>query len=321
MKRSRAVGLVGSVALVVILSGCIGGAPAPGAQQTTAPQPDEEATSGSEGRQSATMGPIPPLDERTKKALNRLQAKQDEIDSYRATVTETTVTQLSNGSELTRVQKWNIAVKYTDEGVLTRAESWRPGSSEERSFRIHNRTASIQYVPSEDEYRVRKDSESNRGDHGDFFAHARTENGSYSLFEPPLAVIERENSIQYIGTERVNGRETAVIGLDGNPNGGNLAYYAARTLWVDTETGFVLKQRAQKPRLDSMQRISVAEVMNPEANNSLNDSDDDPNAVYLGDKTITTTYTNVSINDVPDSIFDPDIPEDGDVEVSTQEER
>ena len=52
----------------------------------------------------------------------------------------------------------------------------------------------------------------------------------------------------------------------------------------------------------------------------MNDSDDDPNAVYIGDKTITTTYTNVSANDVPNSTFDPDIPEGGDVEVETLED-
>ena len=118
----------------------------------------------------------------------------------------------------------------------------------------------------------------------------------------------------------VNDQEAHVIYLDGNPKGGNLAYYDAQTIWVDTETGLVLKQTAQKPLPDSMQNMTVAEFRNPEANNPLNDSDDGPNAVYIGDKTITRTYTNVSVNDVPNSTFDPDIPDDGDVEVVTSED-
>ncbi|MFB9808062.1 hypothetical protein ACFFQF_24005 [Haladaptatus pallidirubidus] len=64
----------------------------------------------------------------------------------------------------------------------------------------------------------------------------------------------------------------------------------------------------------------MAELRNPGANDPMNESDDDPNAVYLGDKTITTTYTNVSVNDVPNSTFDPNILQDADVERSTQVE-
>ena len=319
--RTAAIGV--AIALVVVLSGCVGGGPVSGQNPAAASQSSERAATDSQpGYSTETMGPIPPLDERTEEALDRLRTKQNDIESYRATITETTVTQLSNGSELTRVRKWNVAVKYTDEGVLTRVESWTPGSSEveARSFRIRNATASIEYVPSEDEYRIRKEAPSDGTEHGGSFAHSRTENGSYSLFEPPRAVIERENAIQYTGTETVSGQETAVIHLEGNPNGGNRAYYAAQTLWVDTETGFVVKQRAQKPHLDSMSNMSLAEVRNPEENDPLNDSDDDPNAVYLGDKTITTAYTNVSINDVPTSTFDPGLPEGADVEVFTPEE-
>jgi outer membrane lipoprotein-sorting protein len=322
MDLSRSVALVVVAALVVMLSGCTGTAPSLGEQDTQNPtaasQPTEEVTSDSAGdRPSPTMGQIPPIDNQTASVLDDIRTKQESITSYQATITETSVTQLSNGSELTRVQKWNVSVKYTENGVLTRVESWSPNSSEAKSLRIHNATATIWYYPSEDEYHIEKETDKEIAGSP---APARVEEGRYTLLEEPFETIKQENAIQYQGTEMVNGQEAHVIYLDGNPKGGNLAYYDAQTIWVDTETGLVLKQTAQKPRLDSMQNMTVAEFRNPEANNPMNDSDDGPNAVYIGDKTITRTYTNVSVNDVPNSTFDPDIPDDGDVEVVASED-
>ncbi|RBI59942.1 hypothetical protein DMJ13_19770 [halophilic archaeon] len=264
------------------------------------------------------MGEIPPIDKQTQKILDRIRSKQASINSYRYTITETTVTQLSNGSELTHTQKWNVAVKYTENGVLTRVASWDSDSPQKKDINIYNGTAAIQYIPSENEYRIQNKS----SDHASHLSpHTRTRNGSYQLFEAPLKTIKNENAIHYNGTATVNGEKTYVIHLNGNPNGGNLAYYAAQTLWVDTDTGVVLKQTAQKPHLDSMSNVSIAELRNPEDNPIHNDTDDAPDAVYLGDKTITTTYTNVSINTVSNSTFNPNIPEGADVERATQEEQ
>lgn len=319
MRCSRSIGFIAIITLMVVLSGCLGGTPLQNDQQNQTPPTDQTTSESTRVNGTPTMGEIPPLSDQTKEALERIRSKQDRITSYQATITETTVTQLSNGSQLTYVQKWNVAVKFSENGVLTRVESWSPNSSEPKSLWIQNATATIQYVPSEDEYRIQERTEST-GHSEHFFPHARIEKGSYRLFEAPFPTIKKENAIQYNGTDIVNGRQADVIHLDGNPNGGNLAYYDAQTIWADTETGLVLKQTAQKPHLDSMRNISVAELRNPGAHDPMNESDDDPNAVYLGDKTITTTYTNVSVNDVPNSTFDPNIPQGADVERSTQEE-
>ena len=260
------------------------------------------------------MGPIPTVSDRTADALDRIRRAQDGIQSYRATITETSVTQLSNGSEMTHVQKWRVQVKYTDDGTLTRVARWSPGSPDEETVYVRNRTASVTYVPDEDEYRIDRGAGTTDVNEARRGPHLRSAGGEYRLFEAPRSSVERENAIEYNGTEQFRGGEAYVIHLDGNPNGGNLAYYDAQTLWVDAETGLVLKQTAQKPRLDSMPNVTVGDLRDPENHSIRNDSDDGPNAVYLGDKTVTTTYTNVSVNTVPDDAFTLDLPADADVE-------
>ena len=136
---------------------------------------------------------------------------------------------------------------------------------EAKSLRIHNATATISYIPSEDEYRIEKETDHEIAGSP---APARAEEERCTLFEELFETIKQENAIQYQGTEMVNGQEAHVIYLDGNPKGGNLAYYDAQTIWVDTETGLVLKQTAQKPRLDSTQNMTVAELRNPEASDT-----------------------------------------------------
>lgn len=260
------------------------------------------------------MGPIPPVSERTAEALDRIRRTQDGIESYRATVTETTVTQLPNGSERRSVRTWRVWVKYTDDGVLTRLE--RPAADSPGETRIHvrNRTASVRYDPGQDEYLIDRSGGATDAGGTDLSQQFRSDGGEYNLFTAPLSTVERENAIRYNGTDRIRNRTTDVIHLDGNPNGGNLAYYAAQTLWVDPGTGLVLRHTAQKPHLDSMANTTVRELRDPENYSVWNDSDDRPNAVYLGDKTVTTTYTNVSVNTVPTSVFTPDVPAGADVE-------
>ena len=261
------------------------------------------------------MGEIPPTSKRTKAVLEKVRETQAQIESYRATIVETRVTQLSNGSELRHVRTWNVSVKYTDGGVLTRIETWSSDSPDEKRISVTNRTASIIYDPAQDEYLI--DENGGTTDRKEVGAHQnvlRSRGGSYNLFEAPTEVIQRENAIHYNGTAMVDGQETYVIYLDGNPNGGTLAYYDAQTIWVDTDTGLVLKQTAQKPRTEAMGNLSLAELRNPRENSPHNDSDDDPDAVYLGDKTITTRYTNVSVNSVSDDVFTPNFPEDADIE-------
>lgn len=266
------------------------------------------------------MGPIPPVSDRTAEALDRIRRTQDGIESYRATVTETTVTQLSNGSERRFVRTWRVWVKYTDDGVLTRLERPVADSPGETSIYTRNWTASVRYDPGQDEYLIDRSGGATDAGESDPSRRFRSAGGEYTLFTAPLSTVERENAIRYDGTDRIRNRTAHVVRLDGNPNGGNLAYYDAQTFWVDSETGLVLRHTAQKPHLDSMANTTVRELRDPENYSVWNDSDDRPDAVYVGDKTVTTTYTNVSVNTVPTGVFTPDIPEGADVERAGDDE-
>ena len=323
MSLQRRAGTLALV-LLVLLGGCLGSGVAPGGQatersSTSAPTPERTSVDPSPG--TPTMGEIPTASDRTAETLDRIRELQDGIESYRATVTETRVTQLSNGSELVHERTRRVWVKYTDEGVLTRVESRSADSPNETDIYVRNRTASITYDPGQDEYRIdRTGGATDRKETGTLHPHLRSDGGEYNLFEAPTEVIKKENAVYSNGTQTVRGREAYVVHLDGNPNGGTLAYYDAQTLWVDAETGLVLRQTAQKPHLESMRNVTVSELRNPEENDPFNESDDGPNAVYLGDKTITTTYTNVSVNDVDADVFNPDIPADADVEDVTRDD-
>ncbi|MDS0300768.1 hypothetical protein NDI76_18630 [Halogeometricum sp. S1BR25-6] len=313
----------GAIALVllVVLSGCLGGGATSGESAantdaaTGASAPSSARTTGGPAAGTPTMGEIPTPTDRTEEVLEEIRRKQADIGSYRATVTERTVTQLSNGSELVRERTRYVWVKYTEEGVFARVETPSPGdSSDERRVYVRNRTASVTYDPAQDEYLVDRNGGAADADEPvNLHPHLRSDGNEYTLYEAPTSVIETENAVSYEGTEAVRGKEAYVIHLDGNPNGGTRAYYDAQTLWVDTDTGLVLRQTAQKPRLDSMPNVSVSDVRNPEENSPFNDSDDGPNAVYFGDKTITTTYTNVSVG-VSDGVLDADVPAGADVE-------
>ncbi|ELZ28504.1 hypothetical protein C474_15399 [Halogeometricum pallidum JCM 14848] len=326
MSLQRGAGVLGLV-LLVVLGGCLGGGGTPGQgatastdAETGAPTPSSTRTTGGPSDGTPTMGEIPTPNDRTEEVLEEIRRTQADIESYRATVTERTVTQLSNGSELTRERTWYVWVKYTDEGVLARVETpRRDDPSGERRAYVRNRTASVTYDPAQDEYLIDRNGGAADADEPvNLHPHLRSDGDEYNLYEAPASVIRAENAVSYEGTETVGGEEAYVIHLDGNPNGGNRAYYDAQTLWVDIDTGLVLRQTAQKPHLDSMPNVSVSDVRNPEENSPFNDSDDGPNTVYFGDKTITTTYTNVSV-DVPDDAFGPKIPAGADVENVTDE--
>jgi outer membrane lipoprotein-sorting protein len=337
--------------MMMVASGCLGGISGNAGQATTAeqltPVPTTQqatptststtdndkptvilaTTTGSSSNESESDGPqttvprkpIPISDEQTKEIISTIREKQSAIDSYRATVTETTVQQLSNGSEQTRTRKADVAVKYGDAVTMFRYEPLGSGP-EVGSFRVQNATASVSYEPSENEYRVRRGP----GDHGPRFpqevARERRPDESgganeYSILGyPSFETVQKENVITHQGNDTVNGEEVYVIHFEGN----GMAYYAEQTFWIDKETGVILKRRALKPRLDSMGNISVSEAQNPEEGNR-DDATDGPNAVYLGDKTHTWTYSNVSINDVSNETFQVEFPTDADIEVSTPE--
>ncbi|MDS0295689.1 hypothetical protein [Halogeometricum luteum] len=313
----RVLGLV----LLIVLGGCLGGGATSGESatntdaETGAPAPPSTRTTGGPAAGTPTMGEIPTPTDRTESVLEEIRRKQADVEGYRATVTERTVTQLSNGSELVRERTQYVWVKYTDEGVLARVETPSRGdSSGERRVYVRNRTASVTYDPAREEYLVDRNGGASDADEPvNLHPHLRSDGGEYNLYEASASVVSAENAVSYEGTKTVHGEEAYVLHLDGNPNGGARAYYAAQTLWVDTDTGLVLRQTAQKPHLDSMPNVSMSDVRNPEENSVFNDSDDGPNAVYFGDKTITTAYTNVSLG-VSDDVFDADVPAGADVE-------
>ncbi|QIB75697.1 hypothetical protein G3I44_16245 [Halogeometricum borinquense] len=317
------------IVLLLALSGCLGGGILSDGKQSpgtaipvdtpTSVPTSEQSPTDTAVKGTSTMGEIPTPDEQTTKTLDKIRQMQDGIESYQATVTETTVTQLSNGSTLNLVQKWRVWIRYTDDGVLTRVESWSPDSPNETEIYIRNQTASTTYVPEQNKYFIDKSEGTTDDDSfNHVYPHLRSRGGEYHLYESPSDVIRKENAIQYNGTEQIDGQKVYVIHLDGNPNGGHLAYYDAQTIWVDADSGIVLKHTAQKPHLDSMANMTVRELRNPDESTPWNTSDNRPNAVYLGDKTITTTYTNVSVNNVSSDVFTPDFPKDVDIENATK---
>ncbi|WP_330632699.1 hypothetical protein [Halocatena halophila] len=305
------------VCLVVVLTGCLGGS-FDGSQEGP---PSATNTSNGGTEYTETMGPIPPMSEKTNAVMEELDEKHDRISSYEASITERTVTELSNGSTMEHVMNWHVQVKYTDDGVLTNVSRWSPDTAEKKSFHIRNRSAEITYLPDQNEYAIeRYDRSRNTDRENPGYAHFRSYNGEYNIFDANPAELKRENAIEFAGNETVRGEKAYVIELDGNPNGGHKAYYAAQTFYVDTDTGVVLKQTAQKPHLDSMANITVDELEDPGDRSVRNDTDDPDDAVYLGDKTITTTYTNVSVNSVSDDAFTLDLTADDDVEVISDDE-
>ncbi len=309
-------GAVVGVCLVVVFAGCLGGA----FDDSEAGSPSATNTSGT--AYTEAMEAIPPMSERTNAVMADLDEKHNRISSYEASITERTVTELSNGSTMEHVMNWHVQVKYTDDGVLTNVSRWSPDTAEEQSFHIRNRTAEITYLPDQAEYAIeRYDRSRNTDRENPGYPHYRSYNGEYNIFDAEPAEVKRENAIEFAGNETVRGEKAYVITLNGNPNGGNSAYYAAQTFYVDTDTGVVLKQTAQKPHLDSMANISVSELEDPGDRRSRNDTESPDDAVYLGDKTITTTYSNVSVNSVPDDAFTLDLTADDDVEVIDDDER